>query len=203
MADVISRMAYGHINLEGQSLNSAILRVRLPFQRDSAVNTGRRDIGKRSSHAASPHRTEGGFTAEQVAHPEGTIVLLQATETKRSMPYAQAALFLRLRSQGDMLSIKVKCPTNHLTILGDSFEVFRGRADVLTKADLRALAVEVPRKFQNAYMSQTEVDELFRVDVIAKGTAKPQIIQVATEDGGTEIVTVAKPTVRQPRRLRG
>lgn len=204
MANVSSTMAYGRVNLEGRSLQAACLRVNMDFSRDSAVNSGKRDPMQRRNHPVSRHSTEGGFTAEVVTHPEGTILLFTANQTLRAMPYAQAGLFIRLRNDGDMISVKLRIPTNHLTILGDRFEVFRGRGDVLSDEDLRNLGVDVPPKWSRTYRQKSEIAELYSVDVIAKGKPMPKVhvakVQTAT---GEEIVTLAAEPVRTVRRRRG
>ncbi len=197
---LFAQYAVGSINLDKHQVTLSAMRVEAPWVRKSAIDTGRRSLNDRVWLAASRTATEKGFFLQAVGHPEGTVVLLQANETRRGLPYAQAGLFLRLSESGPLLTISMRLPVNRITLLGDSLEVFRGKADVMTAAELRVLGIDIPNGYSRTFCNKTEVDELFTVrEVVPSQLPKPSFAAVVTAKG-VEVVAIAQPKVRTPRR---
>jgi hypothetical protein len=191
-------MTYGKVVLKNSSATLAVLRVTAPFKRESAAMVGRSEQSSKEYFQSTAYRDiGGGFTRQRVGHPEGTLIVLQSSETKRGVLHAEAAIFLRLRAGADLLSINVKLPVGPESRLGDTLQSFVGAADILTYDEVRLLGINVPRHYRDRYGNEDEIDELFEVSVVRKGNiSKPQLVAVATSEG-TVIKAVGTEAVRR------
>ncbi len=197
---VITKLTFGRLNLSNALYSLASLRVVPPFARDSAANAGRVDL-KATQYAAGTIHPEigGGFTTKTVEHEEGTVILLQASRTRNRVRVADGGLFLRIRKSAPRLMIRSTLPTGPEGVLGSNLIAFAGNADVLTREELRALGYEIPRGWVSGYMQEDEINELFTVDELVRGTApRPTFMRVATSSG----VSVLAVQAERPRRLR-
>lgn len=200
MSDNLRRVSltYGTVNLKTASATLASLRVTAPFKKESAANTGRSEQASKEYFQSTQHREiGGGFTRQRVMHPEGTLLVLQASQTKRGVMYAEAAIFLRLRAGADLLNINVKLPVSQESRLGDTLQAFVGEADILTYEEIRLLGINVPKHYIDRYGNEDELDEMFETSVVRKGNiSKPQLVAVATSEG-TVIRAVGTEAVRR------
>lgn len=192
--------AYGSINLSNKSMSVASFKVSPPFQRVTASTSGR--VRQRSSQPATSGGHGGGFSQTISEFEEGTVILYQASKSRRGSLVSQGSIFLRLRKSAPLLQVIAKLPTGPEGVLGDSFTVFTGHADLLNADELRVLGIEVARKYRAAFMVEAEVGENFAIRELAQGTApKPVLIAVATSTGVEIKATAAEPNRRI--RLRG
>lgn len=200
MSEVSVIVSYGKINLSGASGVFSALRVKPLFERDSAANTGRVNV-KATTFSASTTMPElgGGFTSKQVAHDAGTVIMLQGSRTRRGVRIADGCIFIRLRACAPKLMIRGILPTGEQSVLGDKHIVFVGSGDVLSVDELKALGYEIPRSWVSGYMQQEEIDELFEVDELNKGSGpRPSFVRIATSNG-VEVRAVQAEPVRRMR----
>jgi hypothetical protein len=191
-------LAYGKVNYKNSGMTAAALRVVAPFKRESASNTGQLDHGSREHIQATRYKDiGGGFTRQRVGHPEGTLIVLQATETRRGTLYSEACIFIRLREGADMMSISACLPPSNESIIGNRVQIFVGEGDILTPAEVRLLGIDVPRQYIQRYCNEEEVGELFEVSVVRAGNiSKPQLVAVATSEG-TVVKAVGQEATRR------
>ena len=175
-------VCYGKIVLKNSGQTVASLRVTAPFKKESAAQTGRAEQSSREFMQATRYKdVGGGFTRQRVMHPEGTVIVLQATRTRNGMSFAEAAIFLRLRNDADHLMITSILPTGPESILGDRIQVFQGAADILTPDEVCILGLHMPSLYRKRYFNADELAELFEVAVVRKGSvSKPQLVALST-----------------------
>lgn len=193
-------LAFGKINLSKSSQTVAALRLKAPFLRDTASQTGKADLSSRQFIQATRYRDiGGGFSRQIVEHPAYTLILLQSSRTKNGQLFAEGSLILRLREGADMLSISAILPTGPESVLGDRIQVFVGEADICLPEELTLLGVAIPKYYVDRYMNQEEIDELFDVSVVRQGLInKPRLVGVATSEG----MVVRAVGEEAPRRIR-
>lgn len=200
MKEVSVRVSYGKVNLKGASMGLASLRIQPPFAKDSAANTGRLDVkSTQFTDATLNPQIGGGFTSKVVAHDEGTVIMLQAHRTRNKMRIADGCIFIRLRADAPKLMIRSILPTGTESILGDRHIAFVGSGDILSLEELKAISIEVPRSWVSGYMQQDEIDELFVVEELNKGSGpRPTFVRIATSKG-VEVRAVQAEPVRRMR----
>lgn len=193
-------VAFGKVNLKRASGTLASWKLEAPFKRTTAVGTGKSDAGGKTYSQATPHPTiGGGFTTAQVRHPEGTIIMLQASRTRNGMRVADACFCLRLRENAAFRLVKVKIPHDRESLLGDTFVAFTGNADLLTLADLKALGIDIPKQWVSNFFAPDEVEELFEHEVIRLETTPPPSYVRVTTTEGTEVKAMAAERIRRVR----
>lgn len=200
MREVNVRVSYGKINLSAAHYSLATLRVQAPFQRESAANTGRVDVKATQFADATLHpQVGGGFTTKTVAHDEGTIIMIQASRTRSRVRVADGCIFIRLRAGAPKLMVRSILPTSGESILGDRHIAFVGSGDVLTLEELKAIGIEVPRSWASGYMQQDEIDELFLMEELNRGSeSRPTFVRIATSKG-VEVRAIQPEPVRRMR----
>lgn len=147
----------------------------------------------------SDHPEVNGYLyLDSVQAQEGAIILLQASHKTGGSPISDAAVLIALRSTGPMLGVKAKLPSAVESRIGQTFMVFQGRGDLLTKEELLAFGIEPTRQWSNAFLDPEEFDECYTVETIAgELTARRTLQMLMTEDG--EAVPVQRAPGRRVR----
>lgn len=192
-------VAYGKVNLSNMYASYATMAVEAPFIRKSAADTGQRVSGSRHASQVSNWAENGVIVSEKVRHTPNTVVLLQSSWKVRGSNYRDAGIFIRLRAAASLLCVEAMMPTGNDNVLGDRFTMFAGRGDIMDAEELKVLGIEVPHRWQVAYMNPTELEECFIVRELIPGvTPKPTIARVASADG----VKLVEVPVQAKRRMR-
>lgn len=141
-----------------------------------------------------------GETVNEVYTPaEGAMLGYRMVETLAGSVVSHAMVCLRLRESAPFISLNALLREANNSLWGASTPVFKGRADVLTVADLRALGIDVPKALKATVFDPDNVAESFDIVEMRPGTAKPEFIRVANASG--EDSCIALPTA-PPRRFR-
>lgn len=196
MTGITSTIGYGKANLQTISATYASMKVQAPFQRNSAVTSGKR----MGTPVASPVGTwdgAGALISTPVEHPAGTVILLQCKWMRGAHLLREGGLFLRLRSGAPVYSIVASVPTEHGNIIGDSWQMFSGPADIMSIPELRLIGIDVPRGFVSRFMDTEELSECYRI-VQTRGETQPRpsISAIATPTGVEMREVVQAPTRR-------
>lgn len=201
MSNVSATYARGSVVLATRSVTFNPMRMQAPWQRDSAIESGRQRMGTKSWHAAAHTKTEKGFFTYQVEHNDGTVVMLVARATRNGVNYAEGTLFVRLRESAPPLRVNLTLPTApRVTILGDTFTVFQGRGDIMQPEELRILGFQIPQKYQIAQCNPQEIADLFEWESIGQGAPKPVFQATTNSDGQVRVIATAERPVRGIRR---
>lgn len=197
-------LGFGKANFPDTSASYTCQKVEGPFVRVSAVTSGKPLSGGREYLPGRiPHR--GTIWVRPVEHPEGTLILLQASWKRNGAPIRDGAIFLKLRNQGAQWEIDFKVPTDHENVIGDRVRAFEGRCDVLGALELTNMGIEIPRMFRDKFMSDEEVDECFYITrVSSEIAARPQRVLVGEGREAKVVEMAAAPARRMAfRRPRG
>lgn len=193
--------ARGSVVLATRSVTFNAMRLRAPWVRDAAIETGRQHPGSKAWHPAAHTKTEKGFFTFRVDHQEGTVIMLGARATRGGVTYSEGTLFVRLREAAAPLRVNLALPVAAgLTILGDSFTVFQGRGDIMQPDELRILGFQIPQRFQEVQCNAEEIAELFDWAAIGQGEPKPTFQATTTSAGEVRVIATAERPVRGIRR---
>lgn len=136
------------------------------------------------------------FTA-RFHHNEGTILMLQVSNTMNARPYSGASVILRLRDDAPAISINAKLPANRDSVY-NVLPAFVGNADVLTVKEAKALGAQMTSGYIDNYLDdEEELEECWDIQGLNKGNSpKPTVERFKTVTGETKAVVVGS----QPRR---
>jgi hypothetical protein len=199
MSNVIS-VGYGKENWAEHGVRIAAFLCAPPFKRDFP-SKARKRRGNTQTFPASDHpEINGTLFLDTLEASEGDVVMLQVTRTWKGARSGDAAVFFRVRSTGPMVIMHVKLLADLAGRKnGEQFAIFQGRADRLTKRELRALSFDVSTKWADAYMNDDEIEEITEVRQLDAGSAaKPTFERVQNSAGEVKVVTVE----RSRRRIR-
>jgi len=187
MADTLQaiQLGYGKVNLSSATSTFAPLRLSVPFIRDSAVTTGRRVPNTQTVTPVSAHpKINGIMTTDSVMHPNGTIIMLQASKSRGGRAIADGCILLRLREEAANLNIIGKLPLGHDNLIGDRYSIFRGRADILSPDEVEVFRIKIPTGFVNNYFTMEEINDLFDIHELAPAIVeRPEVALVSTAQG--------------------
>jgi hypothetical protein len=189
-------IGYGKANLSNTLATYASLKVTAPFNRESALSSGKR-VG--SSHVSNVGNTDinGVLINQQVAHENGTIILVTASWKRKGSGIRDGALFLRLRHGAPSYSIQAYVPTGYDNIYGNNFTVFSGSADIMNADELLLMGIQVSRSYVGRFMEHEELEECFSITRIGQETApRPVLTAIATAEG-MQLKEVAQLPVRR------
>lgn len=183
MAEITATIGYGKANLRTVSATFASMKVSPPFARISAVNSGRR-AGAPITSPVGNWDGAGALISVPTAHPVGTVIMLQCKWMRGVHLVREGGLFLRLRPGAPVYSIIASVPVDDTTIIGDSWQMFSGPADILNVAELKLLGIDVPRGYVSRYMDEEELSECYRiVQTSPESQPRPAITAIATPEG--------------------
>lgn len=177
------KVGYGKANYPSILASYTALKVTPDFVRVSAATSGKR-VGQNQYHHSGVLELNGGIVQSDVEHPNGTVILLQATWKRGGSPVRDGALFMRLRVGAPMWSIRAKVPTAAENTIGEYVEVFQGYADMMNAEELGLLKLKVNRSFTEKFMSEEEVEECFAAHQLHRETvARPSLTAIHTPTG--------------------
>lgn len=176
-------LGYGKANFPGTLATYSCMKTTAPFARVTAITSGKRH-GKPVHEAAGTMEHHGGFTTGSVEHPNGTVILLQASWKRGGAPLRDAALFMRLRAGAPLYRVNAFVPTNMANTYGDRVSVFCGYADIMSNDELQLLGIQVNRSYSEKFMDFEEVDECYEIiELMPESQGRPQLSAIATPTG--------------------
>ncbi len=191
-------IGFGKVNLPSELATFAAFRLKPSFERASALDSGTREprTAQISAVSGTP-QINGYMTRDYVTHPNGTILMLQASWKRGATPYRDGCILLRLRQEGPLLNVIAKLPTGRNNLLGDTYSVFQGYADLLSPDEALLHKVAIPSNYLNRFFDMEEIDECFEVqEVHAARVSKPAMSLVSTPQGVVMQEVVATPARR-------
>lgn len=178
------RCGYGSITLTEIGVTYACMRVKPSFDRMSAINAGKRNPGSKKATQVGPYQHNGTLISDTVAHPNGTVILLQASWKRRGVPLRDGALFVRLRAGAAMYSVNARLPVDENNLCGEYFSLFSGYADIMNEEELALLGVHPGRHYTERFMADQEVEECFSIQELqAEMKPRPGTVAIATPEG--------------------
>lgn len=195
-------IGYGKANFATVRATYAAMKVTAPFARVSAATTGRRSGGM-SRVMVGTLDDHGAILQCAVEHEPGTIILLQVSRTRNTVPISEGALFLRLRGQAAHYRIEGKIPSSAQNRCGERVMIFSGNADFMTPQELEAeCGIQVNRGYISRFMDHDELDECFSIVQVAPEVAPRSQVQTVLGEMGEVKTAMAAVPVRRLR-LRG
>jgi len=142
-------------------------------------------------------KDHGHWYTARLEHKEGTVIMVQATNTMNGRPYSGASCIVRLREDAPAISINAKLPS-HRDSVYNILPAFIGNADVLTVEEAVDLGATMTDAYVENYLrDEDEFEECWEVCPLNKGnTPKPSIEMVRTVSGEKRAVVVGS----EPRR---
>ncbi len=197
-------LAYGKMTAGTDTVTLTTVRVEAPFNRQSAATSAKNRVSKVWVDATSNGKLGGGFMTETVSHPEGTVIMIQATRIRRKMRSADAAVLIRLRRGAPQQMIQLRLPIAGNSLLGEYISTMQGMFDIIPLREAAALGLVIPLTTQREYFNKEEVDSLFRVIELAGGSPRPGLMVTTNERGEEEVMEIDRPRQRMitPRRRR-
>lgn len=188
---------FGKVVLTHEYATFAAFRMR-PNGKDSAIDSGKREVRTIQMNPVSANPQINGYmNRDHVTHPNGTIIMLQASWKRGASAIRDGCILLRLRQDAALLNVVAKLPTGRANLLGDSFSVFEGYADILSPDEAALHKVILPRNFIDKFFDPDEIDECFTIQEIRPARAdKPTLSFVSTSQGVVLQETVAAPARR-------
>lgn len=197
-------LGFGKANLPGTYASIACFRLKPPFMRDSAVNSGRQDRNYSRDYAIGAIEERGMLYQRRVEHETGTVVMLQSGWKRNGSPIRDGAIFLRLREDATEWRITAKLPLSDGNTYGAEFVVFEGRADMLNADELQTFGFEVNRSYRSRFMAREEIDECFLLQILSQErSARPSLMIVGTGEQRRLVEVAAAPSRRLVLRKRG
>lgn len=193
-------LGFGKAAFPRASCTVAMLQVEAPFVRSLATKKLSRK-GMQATISSGKLSMDGAFYAGSYEVPEGTILFVQANQTRGGNRIADAVIPLRVRAKGPFISVLAHLPRDARNLIGDSICVFDGRADVLTLEELQALGIEPSPGYINGYMNPEEVEECFMVSVLQPEIEAAPTVVIVTNSSG-EAVALKSTAVRRRMRIR-
>lgn len=178
------QIGYGKVNLSHRSMTLAGFVVEDGFKR-TLVSKRYEKIGRTGLQPVSQYPDiDGWLYTDNVAVPEGTIILIQVSSRLNGMPVADSGVFIRIRKDGAGVLIQAKLPAGGMA---SSHVVFSAHGDILDRDMLPGEGIELPRNYAATYLSRDERDELFNItEVTPARTAAPKL-EVHISDSGEEV----------------
>jgi hypothetical protein len=199
MADTTQRvnLAFGKVNLKTSIATYAALRVKPSFTRESAISTGKRDPRSMITYPVSAHpQINGNMYRDFVTHPDGTLLMLQASHKRGGSPIRDGCILLRLRETGAMINVVANLPHGLDSQLGDTFSIFQGHADILSVDEASVFKIIIPPRFVDQFFDPEQVNECFSIEeIMPERVRKPEMALVSTAQG-----VVLKEVVHAPTR---
>ena len=194
------RCGFGKVNLKNVGATFSVWRIKPDFERQSATTTGKREVNTFEIIPVSAQpQIHGNMYRDFVTHPNNTIIMVQATHTRNGSPFKDGCVLLRLRRTAAMLNVVASLPTGPMNVIGDSFSVFQGNADILSVDEARVLGIKVPNGVIDRYFDPDEVNACFALEeIIPESMPRPTVSQVATPNG----VVITEIAVAPTRRMR-
>ena len=193
------RLGFGKVNLKTQLATIASLRLRPRFIKDSAITSGKRDPKTLIYNPVSAHpEINGSMQSDMVTHPNGTILLIQSQWRRGGSPIRDGAILLRLRQEAALINVVAKLPHGPDSILGDTYSVFQGNADILSPDEAMSLhRIALPGRYIDQFFDPEQIDECYEItELVPERVSKPVVTMVATSQGVVTTEVAAAPSRR-------
>lgn len=191
------RVGFGKINLKGQGATLSAFRMRPPYLRDSAASSGRSKNRWEEYPVSEAPQVNGKLYSTDVAHENGTILLIQSAWTRGGLSTRDGGIYLRLRSDAALINVEAVLPHGPDSRLGSRFCVFRGCADILSPDEAKLYQIATPHTVIDKYFDLDQVEECFDLKEIAQEVRpRPDVQLIATATGLETRETMAAPTRR-------
>ena len=190
-------VGWGRYTFSKASGRLSAMLVKKPWERILAATAGGlQSHGTPVKYIASEHQdTNGALFRATVYADDGDILCMQYSRTVNGVPVGDAAVFVRVSSDGYNLRLQVSPPRTRESLLPDTFSLFEGKGHVLTARELLQLGVEVPKNFRLNFMDGEEVAEMISVEQ-SGASAAIKIEGIQQLDGTTQALVVSEPRRR-------
>jgi len=115
---------------------------------------------------------------------DAKVLMVQASTSHRGAPYNQGCVLIALREDAPLIKVTVELSPSQNALYPD-LPSFVGRGDVLSTYDFDEYGIRFRESFLDNFFDEEELEELFRVERMAPGTSKPDMLTVQTPEGGT------------------
>lgn len=195
-------ISYGKATFSSQSVKLANF-VYPPGQAREVVSSQYKDKASVYVPVSAYADYDGSFNLSSYDVPEGAILCVQAIRTFNGTLAAEAAVFLRVRSQGPLLSIALKLPPHARSIVqGNIVSAFQGRADIVSAEEAVGYGAIIPDWYVRKYTNTEEIEECFDItEIDPEISASPQVVRVveSTDEGPAIMLTRRRRRVRIDR----
>jgi hypothetical protein len=193
MSEQLVSVGYGRENFKTTSVSLAAFVVTEGFNRTLPSKTFKRN-GTCQKFPASVHPEVNGYLFLDSVHvPEGTVVMVQAQHKVNGSGFRDGAMFIHTRADGPMLAVKARLPTAQESTLTGDFLVFQGRGEIMTAEELESLGMEPPASWARAFLSEEEVEECYKVELIAPAIRDKPDTEIVTDREGQHVVVPKRP----------
>jgi hypothetical protein len=194
MATQLVSIGFGKETFSVSSASLSAFVVEPPFNRTLPSKKFKRQGALQKFPVSNHPEINGYMYLDSVGDiPDGTIILLQASQRYRATPLRDGAIFIHLRATGPMLAVQATLPSAIESTLTGGFLAFQGRGDILAVDELKTYGIEPYKNYITAYTDDEEVAECYTIQVVSPEIeGKPNYDTVKTPDGEV-LVVKAKP----------
>lgn len=194
---MFSTMAYGKFNFAEYAGSIAVLLVKPPFLRESAVNAG---VARGAKTRTMPGSIDihGAFISQQIELAEGSVIALQVARTRRGARQYDGTMFIRLRAQAAHIRIAMLMPPVTQRRF-DAQTVFEGNADFMSVDDLADIGIVVSPQYGERFLDVNDIEQCFRLTEISPERQSRGVVQVVHTAEGDKTVRLATAPVRRMR----
>lgn len=192
--ETVIACAYGQENMSSTLVKVNAFVVKPPFARTFPSKVLTR-LGSLATNASNYPDIHGKMYTDNLVAPENTVLLIQYSYFYRNSPLRNGAVFLSTRDTGPLLEVHAAMSGDRKSMFGQSFVVFRGRADVLELGQLESRGIDVDKSYKSNFMDEEELAESFRIEIIeAAEVAEPPRIVVERDRLGNIIEVKQRPS---------
>lgn len=193
-------MTYGNQTFKGSSgkVNIFAMKGDGTNHKDFPDRKFKKGSSQRVAASTSGTEIHGMFYPTSYEGEEGSVVMIQASTTRGGKAWADARMFVCLRDTASLIAIDVNLPSHSDAAL-DDIRAFAGRGDIIGKKELKKHGIELYSNELSNYFDKEEIEELFTVTTLLKGSAKPKMVPVATKDGETKMIQEPRQASRKLR----
>lgn len=170
----------------------------LPSTYLTKVSGGSREIPASTDGYAG----HGKWYLDNYFSTPGRVIRIQAGNSSNGSPVADGIVLILLRDDAPLIRVRVNLRANRLATY-NQLPVFVGRGDVLDLGEYEDHGVVFTERYLRNCANPEEIKELFEVDVLEAGTAKPTMVEVRRPDKSVTKVAVAPEPARRIRMRRG
>lgn len=198
MAEQLISVGFGKESFKATSASLAAFVVEPEFIRTLPSKKFKRQGSCQRFPASLYPEINGYFYLDSITGvPDGTVILLQASQRHNANPIRDGAIFIGLRSTGPLLSIQASLPSAIESTLTDGCIAFQGRGDILKIGELSLYDIVPNKNYLNGYTDPEEIAECYHITVLAAETEGRRTFGAETTRDG-EVVLVNQ---RAPRRI--
>ena len=161
MANMV-RVLWGSYNSAVMSGRLSCMHVASPFKQTLAGAGLVPKQGKPTRIICGEDPEINGSLMQQILLPEnGTVLAIRYSKTTNGRASADACLFVRVREDGNTISINARIPKARNLILPNVVQAFYGKGDILGYNGMKSLGFDVPKSYRSMYMDEEEIMECF------------------------------------------